>query len=124
MVTRRRFLELAAAGGGLALLWPRRARAIGEGAKVQIGQIVLGTNWNPRPTALKRLAWEVDKRTSIDIKGDPAEVRLSDQDLYKRPFLYLAVTTVTLILGATSRCDQALYHALFCWSLWNLLSPE
>ena len=91
MLTRRRFLVSTAAGGALAaLLRPRRARAIGDGAKFQIGQISLGTNWNPRPTALKRLAWEVDKRTSIDIRSDPAEVRLSDQDLFKRPFLYLA----------------------------------
>src|SRR5206468_10381000 len=87
------FLELLAAGGGGALALgglPRRARAIGEGAKVQIGQIILGSNWNPRPTALKRLAWEIDKRTSIDIKADQAEVHLGDADLYRRPLLYLA----------------------------------
>ncbi len=89
MLTRRRFLQMSAAAGALSLL-PRRARAIGEGAKVQIGQIAHSGSWNPRPSGLRRLAWEVDKRTSIDIKVDPAEVHLSDTDLYKRPFLYLA----------------------------------
>ena len=89
-VTRRRFLSLSAAALGGVLLRPRRARAIGEGAKVQFGQVVLGQAWNPRPSALRRLAWEVDKRTSIDIKLEASEVRLSDGDLYKHPMLVLA----------------------------------
>ena len=88
-MNRRRFLQLSAATAGLLAL-PRRARAIGEGSKLCIGQIQLGSGWNPRPSAIRRLMWEVDKRTSIDVKIDPAEVHLSDADLHKRPFLYLA----------------------------------
>src|SRR5262245_48310762 len=88
-MNRRRFLQLSAAAGA-ALALPGRARAIGEGAKLHIGQVQLGSGWNPRPSALRRLMWEVDKRTSIDVKIEPAEVHLGDADLHKRPFLYLA----------------------------------
>src|SRR5690242_17899813 len=65
-MNRRRFLQLSGATAA-AFLLPRRARAIGDGSKLQIGQIQLGAGWNPRPSALKRLMWEVDKRTSIDV---------------------------------------------------------
>jgi Domain of unknown function (DUF4159) len=88
-MNRRRFLQISAAAAGWAAV-PRRARAIGEGSKLQIGQIQLGAGWNPRPSAVRRLMWEIDKRTSIDVKIEPAAVHLSDPDLHKRPFLYLA----------------------------------
>jgi hypothetical protein len=89
MLTRREMLKLSAAAMALGGL-PRAARAIGEGSKVQIGQLVLGSGPPARPTALKRLAWEIDKRTSIDIKLEAAEIRASDAELHRRPLLYLA----------------------------------
>jgi hypothetical protein len=52
--------------------------------------MVPGGNWNPRPTALRRLAWEIDKRTSIDVRVDPATMRIADPELFRHPFLYLA----------------------------------
>ena len=88
-MNRRRFLQLSAAAAGWLAL-PRRARAIGDGAKLQIGQIQLGAGWNPRPSAIRRLMWYVDQRTSIDVKIEPAAVRLGDPELHKHPFLYLA----------------------------------
>jgi hypothetical protein len=56
-----------------ALALPRRARAIGPGSKFRFGQLQLGagTSWNPRPSALRRLGWEIEKRTSIDVALDP-----------------------------------------------------
>ena len=37
------------------------------------------------------MAWEIEKRTSIEVALDPVEVRLSDEAALKRnPFLYLA----------------------------------
>jgi hypothetical protein len=50
---------------------------------------VSGGNWNPRPTALRRLLWEIDKRTSIDAAIEPTQLKPSD-DLAQHPFLYLA----------------------------------
>jgi hypothetical protein len=74
------------------LLAPRFARAIGPGSKFRFGQLQLGsgTSWNPRPTALRRLAWEIEKRTSIDVDGEPAVVVPTSDTLHETPFLYLA----------------------------------
>ena len=78
---------MAAAGG--ALLAARPARGIGEKSRFRFGRLRLGAE-DPRPNALRRMAWEVDKRTSIDIDLDPADVKLSDKALHETPFLYLA----------------------------------
>jgi hypothetical protein len=70
---------------------PTAAHAIGDKEKVAIAQIAYAGNWNPRPTATQRLAWEVDKRTSIETLLEPVEIRLSDEAALKRhPLLYLA----------------------------------
>jgi hypothetical protein len=87
-VNRRTFLKLSALSLAAA---PRLARAMGDRDKFQIAQLVYpGGNWQPRPSALRRLLWEIDKRTSIDVKLEPAEVRPSDPELGRYPFLYLA----------------------------------
>jgi hypothetical protein len=80
----------AAAAAGLAL--PRRAGAIGPGSKFRFGQLQLGTgtSWNPRPTALRRLGWEIEKRTSIDVELEPMVVTPTSDTLHQAPFLYLA----------------------------------
>lgn len=88
--TRRRLL-----GGGLAaaaLLATRRADAIGPGSKFRFGQLQLGAAavTHPRPTALRRLGWEVEKRTSIDVELEPASVTPTAPTLHETPFLYLA----------------------------------
>src|SRR4051794_36917780 len=91
-LTRRGLLR-----GGLALagtLIARRANAIGPGSKFRFGQLQLGgpgrTDAAPRPNALRRLAWEIEKRTAIDSELQPAIVTLSSDTLHETPFLYLA----------------------------------
>src|SRR3954454_3606751 len=70
---------------------PLPARAIGDKDKLAFAQIAYAGNWNPRPTAARRVTWEIRKRTSIDAALDPVEVRLSDEAALKHhPFLYLA----------------------------------
>jgi hypothetical protein len=87
---RRDFLR-ASALGGAALLVGERARAMGDPDKFRIAQIVYaGGNPKPRPTGLRRILWEIDKRTSIDVKLDPVEVRVAQPELFRFPFLYLA----------------------------------
>src|SRR5579859_7414821 len=67
------------------------AHALGDREKLGFGQIAYSGNWNPRASALKRLAWEIEKRTSIETLGEPAEVRLSDENsLKKSPLLFLS----------------------------------
>jgi hypothetical protein len=90
MLTRRRLLSgLGGAAAGLVLARSRRADAIGPGSKFRIGQLQLGASWNPRPSALRRLGWEIEKRTSIDMELEPAIVTPTSDSLHETPFLYL-----------------------------------
>jgi hypothetical protein len=88
-LSRRAFLGgLAAAAAAAAL--PRRVRAIGDGSRLAIGQVQHGGNWNPRPSALRRLGWELSRRTSIETSNAPVPVRLDREGLHLHPMLYLA----------------------------------
>src|SRR5882724_3481863 len=90
MWTRR---ELLAGGLTAALaLATRRAEAIGPGSKFAFGQLALGGRGDlgPRPGALKRLARELEKRTSVDVQPEPVIVSLASETLHETPFLYLS----------------------------------
>lgn len=91
----RRNLGIAALGLALPLLglllFPGAARAIGEGSLLDFVSVVYGGgNWQPRPTALRRLAWEVRKRTSIEASLEPGSIRLSSPRLFGKPMLVIA----------------------------------
>lgn len=89
-ISRRHFVGLGLAAGS-ALAFGGRARAIGPRSKFRFGQLVLPTgNSNPRPTALRRMAWEIDKRTSIDVDLQTRAINLERDPLHETPFLYLA----------------------------------
>ncbi|MBX3155447.1 MAG: DUF4159 domain-containing protein [Deltaproteobacteria bacterium] len=91
MFSRRAWMT-GALGAAAALGLPRRARAIGPSSKFRFGQLQLaaGASWNPRPSALHRLGWEVQKRTSIEVELSPAVVTPTSDKLHMNPFLYLA----------------------------------
>lgn len=100
-MTRRGLTRRGLLGGGLTLaaasvLGSRRAHALGPGSKFRFGQLQLGAGASgdrrlgPRPNALRRLGWEVEKRTSIDVELDPAVVTPTSETLHETPFLYLA----------------------------------
>jgi hypothetical protein len=74
--------------GGAALL-PGRSWGLGKRSKFRFAQLKLG-NWNPRPTALRRMAWEIEKRTSISVNLEPLPVTLTSKKLHETPFMYLA----------------------------------
>jgi hypothetical protein len=76
---------LAAAVGGV-----RDAGAIGRSSKFRFGHLQVGGNSNPRPNALRRLLWEVEKRTSIDVDLESPRVTPTSPDLHETPVLYLA----------------------------------
>src|SRR5581483_2364132 len=74
-----------------SLLAAAPAFALGELDKLVIAQISYPGNWMPRPSGPRRLAWEIEKRTSIETVTEPVEVKLSDEPALRRyPFLYLA----------------------------------
>lgn len=89
--SRRRFLAGGAAALA-ALAAPRASFAIGASSKFRFGQLTLGSgsSWNPRPAALRRMAWELEKRTSLESELEPAKVALTSDKLHESPFLYFA----------------------------------
>lgn len=72
---RRSFLKIFSGILG-ASMFPQGAFGVGSASQVQLMQIVYsGGNWRPRPTALRRLAWEIHKRCAVDAALEPAEVK-------------------------------------------------
>ncbi|MCA9670021.1 MAG: DUF4159 domain-containing protein [Myxococcales bacterium] len=89
-LSRRAFFG-ALAGGAALLAGGATASAFGPSSKVRLCQLKYGGgNPVPRATALKRLAWEIEKRTSIDVALEPALIDVSDKALFSHPLLYLS----------------------------------
>ncbi len=74
---------------GLALA-TSDARAFGPPEAFTFALLRHAGNAEPRPGGYKRIAWEVAKRTSIDVVPEPAIVEATDPELFRRPFLVLA----------------------------------
>ncbi len=55
---------------------------------LRIGHVQTSGTWNARPTALRRLLWEITQRTSIEVDLEPVAVKLSDSKLFRFPLLY------------------------------------
>ena len=86
---RRTLLKLgifAAAG----VLWPRRARAFGDASLFQPALAKHGGNWDLRRDGLRRLAWELTTRTSVEVLPSVKELALGDPALFESPMLYLS----------------------------------
>ena len=86
---RRAFLGGLAATLAAAGL-PRAARALGDASRVALGHVQHAGQWNPRPSALRRLGWELARRTSIETTSEAVPVRLERGGLHRFPLLYLA----------------------------------
>ena len=58
---------------------------------MELSQLIYGGgNWKPRPTALRRLLWEIHKRSAVDAALEPSEVKAQTKTLSRSPFLYMA----------------------------------
>jgi len=69
----------------------RWARAIGPGSLFRMGELMVpGAMTLPRPTAIPRLAREIELRTSIEVARDSTIVPLSVDKLWTTPFLFFA----------------------------------
>ncbi len=93
-MNRRGFLRLLALGaGGAALgalgLAPRGAHALGPSSRFTPAIARHGGNWNARPNALRRLAFELAGRTSVEVFPEARPVGLAERRLFDHPFLYL-----------------------------------
>ncbi len=88
-LSRRTFLRAAAASAA-AIALPRGTRALGDASKLVLGLVQHGGDWNPRASALRRLGWELTRRTSIETANDAVPVRLDRAGLHRHPMLVLA----------------------------------
>lgn len=85
---RRRFLQ-GLAGLTASLGFAPAALALGPKSQVHLAQIrYRGGNPIPRATGLQRLAWEVDKRTSVDMATSSLVLAAEDKSVFRHPFLY------------------------------------
>jgi hypothetical protein len=85
-----RLVASGAVAASLGLAGTRRALAIGERSQFRFARVALPGLPDPRPSALRRLSWEIVRRTSVSTASDPAELRLSDPTLFRYPFLVLS----------------------------------
>ena len=49
-----------------------------------------GGDYRPRKEAVRSLMSQLARRTSIEVNREPIEIKLTDPDLYRYPFIYLA----------------------------------
>jgi hypothetical protein len=82
-LTRRAFL--AAAG-----LLPFASWAFGDASRFVPAVIKHGGRWDVRASGLRRLAWELQRRTSVEVQLEAPSLSLDSPRLFEHPFLYLS----------------------------------
>src|SRR3569623_2052354 len=87
---------LAAAAGAMTAALPRPARASGDKSNLEFARLVLPGLPAPRPSALRRLAWEVVRRTSIVTSSETPELHPGDPALFRPPFLVVVYSQIDL----------------------------
>jgi hypothetical protein len=85
---RRGFLAGLAAVG--LLFSSRSARALGDSSKFRLMRLRFPDLPDPRPSALRRLAWELERRTSLVTTPDPIELPLASPELFHYPLCVLS----------------------------------
>lgn len=116
-ITRRRLLSALAALPALGALWPGRAHAIGERSLVSMGQLKHGNGWNDRPEALRRLLWEVKRRTSVNAATAAVPLTLLDDEIFYQPLLVLTGSGALPPLDEKARARLE-RHLRFGGMLW------
>lgn len=80
----RRAFGAALGAWGLA----SRAWAFGDSARFVPAVAQHGGRWNARQSGLRRLAWELQRRTSVEVIPDARPFALASSKLFEYPFLY------------------------------------
>jgi len=88
LFSRRHFLAGLAWAG--LLCTSRSARALGDLSKFRFLHLRLPDLPDPRPNALRRLAWELERRTSLVTIPDPVELPLASPELFRYPLCVLS----------------------------------
>jgi len=66
----------------------RETLAFGEGARFVPGVAQHGGRWDGRLSGLRRLAWELQRRTSVEVVPEARGLALTSPRLFDHPFLY------------------------------------
>lgn len=83
MYSRRAFLAAAVAA-------PFSARAFGEASRFIPALVRHRGRWDVRASGLRRLAWELQRRTSVEVLLEARPMALDSPRLFEHPFLYLS----------------------------------
>ncbi|MEZ4322465.1 MAG: DUF4159 domain-containing protein [Myxococcota bacterium] len=83
-MNRRDFI--AATGAGL--LVPGTSLAFGESALIDVAELMVGASLS-RPSAWKRLLYEVQSTTSVEVQGRVVQVKPEEPELFEHPFTVL-----------------------------------
>ncbi|KFA93415.1 DUF4159 domain-containing protein [Archangium violaceum] len=83
----RRTLLLGSAA--LVPLLSGRASAFGEKSRFIPAVARHGGRWDTRLSGLRRITWELQRRTSVEVLPDARPFELSSPELFEYPFLYL-----------------------------------
>lgn len=83
MFSRRVFLTSAAAVSF-------KAHAFGDSSRFIPAVVKHAGRWDARLSGLRRLAWELQRRTSVDVQLEARPMTLDSPQLFEHPFLYLS----------------------------------
>ena len=87
-LSRRELLAGLLGAGCLAAA--RGAWAMGELSKLRLLRLRFPDLPDPRPSALRRLAWELERRTSLITVPDPALLSIASPELFRYPLAFLS----------------------------------
>jgi hypothetical protein len=80
--------NLLLGGAALAALASRPAQALGDASRFIPAVAQHGGRWDTRLSGLRRLTWELQRRTSVEVVTDARPFPLSSPKLFEYPFLY------------------------------------
>lgn len=73
-----------------ASLTPLLARAFGDSSRFVPAVAQHSGRWDARTSGLRRLAWELQRRTSVEVALEARPIPLDSPKLFEHPFLYLS----------------------------------
>jgi hypothetical protein len=82
-ISRRAFVSAVT-----ALPWASRALAFGDSSRFVPAVAQHGGKWDSRLSGLRRLAWELQRRTSVEVVPEARPFGLASPKLFEHPFLY------------------------------------
>jgi len=80
---------LSALLAGAAAGFSCSAFAMGVDSRFRLLRLKLPDLPDPRPSALRRLAWELERRTSLETLPEPVQLPIHHADLFRYPFCLL-----------------------------------